>query len=68
MNVGIFDLICGARECVCVCVFLSEISVCGHDVRGVGQSNRTSGDRLQMGQRHVCVNLGEYYGAANGHR
>lgn len=53
---------------VCVCVFLSEISDCGHDVRGVGQSNRKSGYRLQMEQRHVCVNLGEYYGAAHGHR
>lgn len=53
---------------MCVCVFLSEISDCGHDVRGVGQSNRRCGYRLQMEQRHVCVNLGEYYGAANGRR
>lgn len=53
---------------VCVCVFLSEISDCGHDVRGVGQSNSRSGYHLQMEQRHVCVDLGEYYGAANWHR
>lgn len=64
MNLWIFDLICG----VCVYVFLSEISDCGHDVRSVRQSNRRSGYRLQMEQRHVCVNLGEYYGAANWHR
>lgn len=38
------------------CWFHSEISDCGHDVRGGRQSNRRSGYHLQveMEQRHVC--------------
>lgn len=51
-----------------LCVFLSEISDCDYDIRGVGQSRRSARYRLQMEQRHVCVNLSEYSGAANGYR
>lgn len=42
-----------------VCWFHSEISDCGHDVRGGRQGNRRSGYHLQveMEQRHVCVNM-----------
>lgn len=41
------------------CGILSEISDCGHDVRRGRQSSRRSGYRLQMEQRHVCVNVTE---------
>lgn len=38
---------------------LSEISDCGHDVRRGRQSSRRAEYRLQMEQRHVCVNIME---------
>lgn len=36
---------------------LPGISDCGHDVRGGRQSSRRAEPRLQMEQRHVCVNI-----------
>lgn len=42
-----------------MCWFHSQISDCGHEVRGGRQGDRRSGDHLQveMEQRHVCVNM-----------
>lgn len=66
MNVWIFDLNCGECVCVCFCqrlvIVVMTLGVSDKATGGLGIVHRWNRDTC------VCVNLGDYYGAANGHR